>query len=180
MSKITRKHDFIYVADCKVCTSNQLGYIVGKGGRVITAVPNTWKETRTFKEELRLERKGKKRIWRRKIPGSWGEVEYYSLFCGDYSTEKAGYRMYWYHSSEKRKNDALSREQKLQKSESNLLNLLPKLNKKKLKMREEIEKRIEEILKKYKVKEFFKISLTEVRQSYRVQIGRGRPGPKTK
>ncbi|GFP42885.1 hypothetical protein HKBW3C_02009 [Candidatus Hakubella thermalkaliphila] len=180
VSKITRKHDFIYVADCKVCTSNQLGYIVGKGGRVITTVPNTWKEAMTFKEGLRLEKKGGKRIWRRKIPGGWGEVEYYSLFCGDYSTEKAGYRMYWYHSSEKRKNDALSREQKLQKVESNLLNLLPKLNKKKLKMREEIEKRIEEILKKYKVKKFLKISLTEVRQSYRVQIGRGRPGPKTK
>jgi len=178
VSKITRKHDFLYVADCKVCTSNQLGYIVGQGGRVITTVPNTWKEVMTFKEELRLEKKEKKCTWRKKIPG--GEVEYYSLFCGNYSTEKAGYRIYWYHSSEKRKNDALSREQKLQKAESNLLALLPKLNKKKLKMRGEIEKRIEKILKKYKVKELLKTSLTEVRQSYRVQIGRGRPGPKTK
>ncbi|MBW2002462.1 MAG: IS1634 family transposase [Deltaproteobacteria bacterium] len=180
VSKITSKHDFIYVADCKVCTSNQLDYIVGKGGRVITTVPNTWKEVMRFKEELRLEKKGKKCIWRKKIPGHWGEVEYYSLFCGDYRTEKAGYRIYWYHSSEKRKNDVLSRECKLQKAESTLLAMLPKLNKKKLKMREKIEKRIEEILKKYKVKELLKISLTEVKQSYRVQIGRGRPGPKTK
>ena len=180
VSKITNKHDFLYVADCKVCTSNQLGYIVGQGGRVITTVPNTWKEVMTFKEELRLEKKEKKCIWRKKIPEGWGKVEYYSLFNGNYSTEKAGYRIYWYHSSEKRKNDALNREQKLQKAESNLLALLPKLNKKKLKMRKEIEKRIEKILKKYKVKEFLKISLTEVRQSYRVQIGKGRPGPKTK
>jgi len=51
VSKITRKHDFIYVADCKVCTSNQLGYIVGQGGRVITTVPNTWKEVIRFKED---------------------------------------------------------------------------------------------------------------------------------
>ncbi len=180
VSKIAGKHDFIYVADCKVCTSNQLGYIVGKGGRVITTVPNTWKETTTFKEELRLERKEKKRIWRRKTPGGWDEVEYYSLFCGDYCTKKAGYRMYWYHSSEKRKNDALSREQKLRKAENKLFNLAPKLNKRKLKTREEIDKRIEEILKNYKVGNFLTISLTEVRQSYRVQIGRGRPGPNTK
>jgi len=181
VSKIAQKKDFIYVADCKVCTANQLGYIVGKGGRVITIVPNTWKEPVTFKEELRLEKKEKRRIWRRKIPSGWGgEVEYYSLFCGDYFTEKAGYRMYWYHSSEKRKNDALSREQKLQKAESELFNLVPKLNKRKLKLQEEIEKRIEEILKRYKVKEFFTISLTEARQSYMAQIGRGRPGPDTK
>ncbi len=153
---------------------------MGKGGRVITTVPNTWKETMTFKEELRLEKKEKKRILRRKIPGGWDEVEYYSLFCGDYFMGKAGYRMYWYHSSEKRKNDALSREQKLQKAESELFNLAPKLNKRKLKMREEIEKGIEDILKHYKVKNFLKISLTEAKQSYRVQIGRGRPGPDTK
>jgi transposase len=88
--------------------------------------------------------------------------------------------MYWYHSSEKRKNDALSREQKLRKAESELFNLVPKLNKRKLKTRKEIEKRIEQILKHYKVKEFVGISLTEVKQSYRVQIGRGRPGPDTK
>jgi transposase len=107
-------------------------------------------------------------------------VGYYSLFYGEYFTTKAGYRMYWYHSSEKRKNDALSREQKLQKAESELFNLAPKLNKRKLKTKEEIEKRIEQILKHYKVKEFLKISLTEVKQSFRVQIGRGRPGPDTK
>ena len=180
VSKIAQKSDFIYVADCKVCTANQLGYIVGKGGRVITTVPNTWKETKTFKDELRLKKKEKKRIWRRKIPGGWGEVGYYSLFYGDYFTKKAGYRMYWYHSSEKRKNDALSREQKLRKAENELFNLAPKLNKRKLKTREEIEKRIEQILKHYKVKEFVTISLTEVKQSFRVQIGRGRPGPNTK
>ena len=122
LNTIARKADFMYVADCKVCTSNQLGYIVSNGGRVITTVPNTWKETKTFKEELRLGKKKKKRIWRRKIPGSCGEVEYYSLFCGDYRTKNEGYRLYWYHSSEKKKNDVFSREQKLQKAESELFN----------------------------------------------------------
>lgn len=180
VSTIIGKHEFLYVADCKVCTAHQLSYIVGKGGRVITTVPNTWKETTTFKEALRVEKKGKKQLWRKQTPDSWNEMEYYSLFSGDYRTQKAGYRMYWYHSSEKRKNDALSREQKLRKVESELFKLVPKLNKRKLKTAEAIEKRIEEILKHYKVNKFFTISLAEVRQSYRVQIGRGRPGPNTR
>nr|WP_176226187.1 hypothetical protein [Candidatus Hakubella thermalkaliphila] len=127
-----------------------------------------------------MEKKGESAYGEERYQGAgvkWNTTRY---FAGITARKKQATGCIGTHSSEKRKNDALSREQKLQKVESNLLNLLPKLNKKKLKMREEIEKRIEEILKKYKVKEFLKISLTEVRQSYRVQIGRGRPGPKTK
>jgi len=178
--RIAGTHDFIYVADCKVCTSKQLGYITGEGGRVITIMPETWKESKTFKEELRLEKKEKKRILVRKIPGHMPENEYFSLFSGGYSTEKAGYRIYWFHSSEKKKNDRLRRDQRLQKAERELLKLVPRLNKRKLKTKEAIEAQIEKILKKHNVKSFYKISLTEVRESYRLKIGRGRPGPDTK
>ena len=178
--RIAGTHDFIYVADCKVCTTKQLGYIVGKGGRVITIMPETWKEVKTFKEQLRSKKKDKKRIWVRKTPGQMSEFEYFSLFSGQYNTEKAGYRIYWVHSSEKKKNDRLRREHRLEKAERALLNLMPRLNKRKLKTREDIEAQIENILKKHNVHSFYEISLTEVKESYRVQIGRGRPGPHTK
>jgi transposase len=79
-----------------------------------------------------------------------------------------------------KKNDSLRGEQRLQKAKSELLNLMPRLNKRKLKTRKEIEARIENILKKHDVKRFYEISLTEVKETYRVQIGRGRPGPNTK
>ncbi len=55
-----------------------------------------------------------------------------------------------------------------------------RLNKRKLKSKEEIEDKIENILKKHNAKSFFEISLTEVKEPYRVRIGRGRPGPNTK
>ena len=178
--RIAGTHDFIYVADCKVCTTKQLGYIVGEGGRVITIMPETWKESKTFKEGLRSEKKEKKRIWVRKVPGKMSELEYFSLFSGHYITKKAGYRLYWFHSSEKKKNDRLRREHRLEKAEGELFNLMLRLNKRKLKTREEIEAQIEKILKKHKVNSFIDISLNEVKESYRVQIGRGRPGPDTK
>ena len=152
--RIAGTHDFIYVADCKVCTSKQLGYIVGEGGRVITIMPETWKESKTFKEGLRSEKKEKKRIWVRKVPGKMSELEYFSLFSGHYITKKAGYRLYWFHSSEKKKNDRLRREHRLEKAEGELFNLMLRLNKRKLKTREEIEAQIEKILKKHKVNSF--------------------------
>ena len=52
---------FLYVADCKVCTSKQLAYIVGEGGLLITSMPDTWVESKTFKRELRAEKKAKRR-----------------------------------------------------------------------------------------------------------------------
>jgi transposase len=183
--RITGRPDFIYVADCKVCTSTQLAYIAGKGGRVITIMPETWKESNTFKEQLRSNSKGAKRhrkkiIWRREIPEHSDKYDSFSLFLGDFNAGEAGYRVFWYHSSEKEKKDALIREQKLQKAESQLLQLIPRLNKKKLKSKEAIENQVESILKKYKVRRFLKIILSEKTTEFKVQMTRGRPGPNTK
>jgi transposase len=180
VSKIAGRCDFIYVADCKVCTSKQLAYIVSKGGRVITIMPETWKESTIFKEKLRSEKCRKRVIWHREIPGQSCEYESFSLFCGDFRAGKAGYRVLWFHSSEKEKKDCLNREQRLQRAERELLNLTPKLNKRKLKTREAIETQVERILEKYGVKRFFRITLSEKTREFRVQIGKGRPGPNTK
>jgi transposase len=99
---------------------------------------------------------------------------------GDFKAGEAGYRVFWYHSSEKEKKDALIREQKLQKAESQLLQLIPRLNKKKFKSKEAIENQVESILKKYKVRRFLKITLSEKKTEFKVQMTRGRPGPNTK
>jgi transposase len=52
LKNIIGRADFIYVADCKVCTQKNLSAIVGKGGRVITTMPDTWKEAKAFKEDM--------------------------------------------------------------------------------------------------------------------------------
>jgi transposase len=168
---------FLYVADCKLCTEKQLTYIVGEGGRIITTMPETWKEAKTFKKELRAEKKAKRRILTRTVPGQESNLEYYSLYSGKYGSTKGDYYIYWYHSSEKKKHDRLVREQRMQKAERDLSDLMPKLNKRKLKTREAIANRIESILKERMAVGLYDISLTEVRQSHKVKIGRGRPGP---
>lgn len=44
--------DFLYVADCKLASTENLTYIAGKNGRFITVLPGTRKEDRQFKERL--------------------------------------------------------------------------------------------------------------------------------
>jgi transposase len=49
LCKIKDSTNFLYVADCKLCTDNQLHYIEQKGGRALTTIPNQWSEVVSFK-----------------------------------------------------------------------------------------------------------------------------------
>ena len=57
--EIAGTNNFTYVADCKVCTSKQLSYIVANGGRVIIIMPETWEESKIFKDSLRSSKSSK-------------------------------------------------------------------------------------------------------------------------
>ena len=172
--------DFTYVADCKVCTSKQLSYIVANGGRVITVMPETWKESKIFKDELIIKKISKKMILKKQIPENTPEFEYFSVFSGSYATLDKSYTIYWYCSSQKRKIDRLHRDKRVQKADMQLLDLSLRLNKRKLITLEQISQEIDSILNKYKVKAFFKITVCENKEETKIQIGKGRPGPDTK
>ena len=64
LGKISKRNDFIYVADSKVCTRKQLNYITRKGGRIISIVPKTWKLGKDIREELSQGKKVRReQIW---------------------------------------------------------------------------------------------------------------------
>jgi transposase len=174
--KIAPKVDFLYVADSKLCTDEQLHYIDTRGGRAITIIPDTWSEVAAFKETLKTTRKAKKEIWRRVKPGAEPETEYFSVFVGDYYTHKRGYRIHWIYSSEKRKRDRTSREQRLTKAEQALMELNAKLNTRKFKLKENIETTVSEIQAKHRVTELLEVQIGTSREAYRVKAGKGRPG----
>ncbi len=50
------KEDFIYVADCKLCSQNNLEHIAQHGGSFITIVPKDRKEVKQFVKYLKTER----------------------------------------------------------------------------------------------------------------------------
>jgi transposase len=178
--KITGCPDFLYVADCKLCTDEQLSYIVGKGGRAVTIIPETWKEVASFKAKLRETKKAKDIIWRRRKPGSDDKNEYFSAFKGDYLTTTRGYKIHWIYSSEKRKRDRDSRDKHLKKVEQCLALLNGKINKRGLKTRKAIGQAAQKILEEHNLQDFFHISIGTVTEKYQVQIGTGRPGKNTK
>lgn len=178
--RIYSRADFLYVADSKLCTDEQLSYIVGEGGRVITMMPATWGEVSLFKDALRNGRKAKREIWRKLKSGSDSEMEYFSVFKGSHLTRKREYVIHWIYSSEKRKRDRISREEQLRKTEQDLMELNARINSRNLKKKVDIEKAARAILKERKVEAFFHLEIRSVREESRVQIGKGRPGKQTK
>jgi len=179
LNKILGRSDFLYVADCKVCTKSQLKHISKNGGKVVTIIPESWGEVHDFKEDLRKRAKAKQEILRRRIQGTIDETDYFFQFSGDYRTKKDGYKIHWIFSSEKKKRDFFSRERALKKTERDLADLVSRINKRNLKTKKEIEEECLKILNKKKVEKFYYFSVEEVKEKEVVQIGKGRPGPKT-
>jgi len=177
VKKIAGKNDFVYVADSKVCTSKQLTHIVSNGGRVITVMPNTYKETKTFKDELLSTNIQRKVILKRKMTEGDCNNEYFSLFLGNYETIDDGYAIYWYLSSQKKKLDKNLRQKRIKKADSALLELSLKLNKRDLRTEEAIIDKVEAILNKYGIEDFFTITVSKKTEEIRKKIGKGRPGP---
>ncbi len=179
LRQINNGPGFLYVADCKVCTDGQLSYIVGKEGKVVTIIPETWKEVNDFKEQLRKGKETKKEIWRRKKPNE-EKTEYFFVFEGEHLTYKRGYKIHWIFSSEKQKNDLAFREIQLKKAEDELRKLTLKINKRNLKTENQIQEACDEILMKRKLDNFINVTINQVNEEYTIQVGKGRPGKNTK
>jgi transposase len=180
LCRIQKDTSFLYVADSKLCTDEQLHHIESRDGRAITMMPETWSEVSSFKDSLRKCRKAKKEIWRRLKPGSDTEMEYFSVFTGNYSTENRGYRIHWIYSSGKRQRDRQAREKRLRKTEHALTELTGKINTRNLKTKKSIQEVIDTVLADYRTASFFHVDIGTAREETRTQIGRGRPGPNTK
>ncbi len=180
LSQITGRDDFLYVADSKVCTRKQLAHIVRHGGRVVTLMPQTWKDAAVFKQAQRQRPRRKERILRRLLPNSDKEYETFYRLAGNDHTAQGHYPLHWIYSTEKSKRDQNTREKLLRKAEADLSELTIKLNVRQLKTRSQIEQRVEKLLHSHGVESFYHIDIGEVEEERRKQIGRGRPTQQTR
>lgn len=163
LSQICQKTDFLYVGDCKLCTDRQLNHIVGQGGRIITVIPENWKEVGTFKESLRKDKKNKTEIWRQEEEE---KTIYYYAFEGEFYTELRGYRIHWIISTRHREEDFAKRERLLKKADDDLKKLLSQINKRNLKTEEAIYKKCEAILKKRQAGRFLNLEIGKISVEY--------------
>jgi len=174
LCQINQNPDFLYVADCKLCTDNQLSYISDNGGRALTTMPDNWKEVVAFKDSLRKENKKRIEIWR-KTNNDGDGINYFYSIDEKQNTIKRGYKIIWICSSERQKDDLEEREKHLRLAKKQLTELALKLNKRKWKSEPVIRAECERILKHHNVARFIKYDIETKNIKIITKQGRGRP-----
>ena len=172
---LLEKEDFIYIADCKLCSAESLGHIEGNGGKFITIVPKNRVDVKRFHAHIRVHEVMWEDAYRVASSRKKGDFTVYRTYEGGPSQD--GYRLIWVHSSSKAAQDRIRREHRLSKVEKQLEALQFGLNRYKLKTREQIAAAVEKCSKA--VGELLSIEIVEERQTVRVPATPGRPGPRT-
>jgi transposase len=177
--RLTQNSSFLYVADCKLCSDNQLSHISDNGGRALCPIPEYWKEVIEFKECLRKKNIPKKEIWRRQGQDCT-KTTYFSVYEGEYATTKRGYKIHWIHNSERQEDDFNTRKENLIKAEDELGELGRKINKRKWKSEEVIRAECNRILNHRKVNKFINIMIDHTTELVVVKTEKGRPRKNSK
>lgn len=171
------KEDFVYVADSKLCSYENMHTIDENGGQFITVVPRNFREVKGFLERVR---DGEEIAWQYEYetPDSRkkGRTQKYRIHVGE--AMKAGYRISWIHSQAKEGLERKAREKRICKAEQALEVLSSGLNQRFLKIREQIELAIKKATSGASA--YLSVTIHEERTTEKVQVGQGRPGPKTR
>ena len=125
LCQLTGRRDFLYVADCKLATSENMAYVHQRQGRFVTVLPRTRGEDAAFRELLA---QGQVR-WR----PLWEKTDDEGQILDRFSTSDApattaeGYRLAWYHSLRKAELDAMARSGRIERALKQLAALREKL-----------------------------------------------------
>lgn len=171
---------FIYVADSKLCTTENMGHIAGQGGKFITVMPKTRKEYRAFIQWIEENPVDGQALWYRDRLGCNGKTpdHYRGYECDDFVSQES-YRIIWIRSRQKQKLDAEKRRGQIQNVQQRLHELSGKLNRYSLKNKKAIRACKDQILDEHKMQDCFTCGIKAVRKRSRKKVTRGRPGSNT-
>ena len=175
LQKLLQRVDFIYVADCKLATEENLQKISVWHGRFVSVMPRTWSEDEQFRGKVKRKEIDWKHILSRKNnrkPDS--KTDRYYVAKGDYTTSH-GYHLHWIRSTQKAEQDAATRSRRLERALDELRSIQTKLNAYNLKTRKQIVQRIECILKDTRCETLIKYEVHATREYKYVYRTKGRP-----
>lgn len=180
LCRIIGYNTFTYVADCKLCTKEQMTHIHHRGGKFITVMPRTRKEDKEFRKYLRT---GNHIDWRellrRPNPDKHGEQHLYFGF--ESPTPSAdGYRIIWIKSTQKQEYDSQIRQRKVTDTITELAKLKDAVGKRNLRTKEQISDAITKVFGENGSAQWFDWQLVPTEIEDYKQVGAGRPGKNTK
>ena len=183
LCQLAGRKDFLYVADSKLATVENMTYIAGQGGRFVTVLPQTRREDKAFRESLRAG----KVSWRTVHEKIDEDDEHKKVLdCISVAEQPAlsaeGYRLLWFHSTRKAEMDGLARALRIQRAARELDELRQRLASPRTRYRTQskVAEAVEAILTARDVAEWITVAIEPRTQERYRQAGRGRPTTNTR
>src|SRR3954452_23641702 len=174
--------DFLYVADCKLASSENLAHIAARGGRFVTVLPRGRAEDIAFRQRLRTTASVLKWTLLYALADKHGREVDELFVCGDDHVHSEGYRLLWYHSTRKAEQDAAGRARSIRRATEALSDLRDRLQGPRTRFREraKAEQAVVEVLADTEAASWLLVQVEEQEEATFRQATRGRPGEQTK
>lgn len=173
--------DFLYVADCKLASRENLAYIAARGGRFVTVLPRGRTEDLAFRKRLRDSPAAITWTLLYALADDKEQIVDHLFIASDNHIHSDGYRLMWYRSERKSEQDGLRRVRLIQKTTEALGELRERLGSPRTRFRErpKVEQAVEELLTESETRPWFVVEIEEKREETFRQATRGRPNDQT-
>lgn len=179
LCQLAGRRDFLYVADCKLATVENMNYIAQRGGRFVSVLPRTRREDGDFRQRLRDGQVTWQPLWE-KTDDEGRVVDRYALGSQPEALPE-GYRLWWFSSTRKAELDLAARGRRLAQAEKDLRELQERLRSPRSRLRDEakVQAAAAEILEKHEAATWLRVRIEKRVQETHRQSRRGRPGKDT-
>jgi len=178
--EIAGTSNFLYVADSKLCTRENMGYISEQGGSFITVLQRSRLEDDAFRKLCQEHRLPWKEIRRTSNPRGKGKPDQvYDVYePGELTSD--GYRIIWYRSSVKRALDEKRRAKRIARAKERIESLEDRTGAHRFRTAETALKAAEEVLQREGTQRWLRVSAKQTTIAEFKQEKPGRPGKDTK
>jgi len=192
LAELVGHPDFLYVADCKLASRENLRHIAARGGRFITVLPRSRREDAEFRSQLKDSPDALtwRTCWKREDDAQIMDSDQdrppkivdVIRACKQEQLTSDGFRLIWFHSRRKAELDEVARSQRVQRAIKDLEALQQRLLSPRTRFREHqrVKSAAEAILAERKVEGLLTVEIHETREPIYRQQGRGRPSATTK
>jgi transposase len=178
---VAGKNDFLYVADSKLCSRENMDYIDRRGGRFVTVIPRSRLEDGEFRKWVQTNEPGWQLVWDRPNPHRKnGPRDRWWVFPAELPSRES-WPVTWVLSSLLALRQEQTRREQIATAIEDLQKLKQKLASPRSRVRKssEVELRIEKILSRHGVGRYLRVQRRSKMEHRFHQENRGRPGPDT-
>ena len=181
LQEVTGHPNFLYVADSKLCTRDNMDFIEGQGGRFVTVIPRSRLEDGEFRKWIQTHEPDWEKVWDRPNPRrKGGPRDRWYVFRAPLPSRES-WPVIWVWSALLALRQEQRRRERIAAAIEQLGELRQRLASPKTRIRRaaEVERRIKEILDHNRVGRYVQVRRTTQEEHRFRQTRRGRPGPKT-